>query len=154
MKVLLLYYSYTGHTEKLALGIKDVVGKKTDINTIKVEPERDISYLSKCVYSLLGRALPVKNQKIDESYDCVVMGFPVWAYSPSAYFNSMLNLFTTEGKCILFCSFEGSGNKRALKIAQKRAEARGLNVVYTAGFKEGEDHEDKLKTLTDVIKSS
>ena len=152
MKVLLLYYSYTGNTEKLALGIKERIEKKINVNTIKVEPERDISYLSKCMYSLLGRTLPVRNQFIDESYDCVVMGFPVWAFSPSAYFNSMLNLFTTQGKCILFCSFEDSGAKRTLKIAQKRAEARGLKVVYAEAFKEGEDYEEKLKTLTNVIK--
>ena len=151
MKILLVYYTYTGNTEKIALAIKDLIEKENTVDTVKVEPEKDLSHFSKSTYSLFGRIPAVKND-IQNGYDYVVIGFPVWAFSPSAYFNSILDILKFEkGNLILFCSCAGLLFERALKKAKKRAEKKGFTIVFTEAFKEGEDHTEKIKRIVEVL---
>jgi flavodoxin len=153
MKILLVYYTYTGNTEKIALAIKDLIEKETTVHTVKIEPEKDLAYFLKSTYSLFGRTPAVKNDNIQNGYDYVVLGFPVWAFSPSAYFNSILDLLEFEkGNLILFCSCAGSLFERALNKAKKRAEKKGFTVVFTEAFKEGEDNREKVKRIAEVLR--
>lgn len=152
MKILLVYHSFTGHTHEVAQKVERALGKGATVHTVRVEPERDMSYIVKSLASILGRSPPLKTEEIKDGYDCVVIGFPVWFVSPSAYFNSLLKLLTFKGKCILFCSYEGSGAERALKVAAKRCAEKGFEVVHTEAFKEGEDHKKSVERIAGAVK--
>jgi flavodoxin len=153
MKILLVYYSFTGNTEKIAGKIRDKIGKPHTVDLVKVFPEKNTSYLSKSFSSLLGRSLPVKMEKIANKYDMVIIGFPVWALSPSAYFNTIIDLVESKGPCILVCSCS-STYARAMRKAKKRAERRGFTVQHTEVFQESESVEqrdDKIRALVEAL---
>lgn len=152
MKILVVYYSYTGKTENLVSKMKPLLEKGNSLTTIKIEPEKEISYFSKSMNSLFGRTFPIKNEKIENGYDYVLIGFPVWGFSPSVYFNSILKILQfTKGKVILFCSYGGMSADRTLKIAKEKAEKKGFTVAYTEKFKETEDPTELIGNLVKIV---
>jgi flavodoxin len=128
MKALVAVYSYTGHTLKVADQLKNELG--ADIT--RLEPQKDVSYMGKCINALLRRKAPLKPCQTDlNGYDLLVLCGPVWCYSPPAGINEYVSrLQNADGKkCAVALTMGGSGDKRTAGMMRKDLEKKGMRFV-------------------------
>ena len=104
MKSLVLYYSETGNTEKVASAIAR--GLESDLK--RVEEIEDIS-----------------------AYDLICVGTPVQAFAPAKpikdFLKKLPNLSGKRGAA--FCTMHAAGDKRTLKIIKEKMEAKGISFI-------------------------
>jgi hypothetical protein len=83
-KVLVAYYSRTGHTKRLASAIASELG--ADLERIHDPTDREgvVGYLRSGLESYAGLLVPLEAPRLDPSnYELVIVGTPVWAMSVS-----------------------------------------------------------------------
>lgn len=89
MKILIVTYSYSGNTLKVAEDLQKIL--KADLTEIKTVKDR--WYLLKIWDSLHGNQIPIKPCKNDLSnYDCLILCSPVWAGKTPAAVNEYLSM--------------------------------------------------------------
>ncbi|WP_421908538.1 EFR1 family ferrodoxin [Methanolacinia petrolearia] len=119
MKILTLYYSATGNTEKIA----DVITKKLRELGADAERKDIIPYNT-------------RQKEIDLSpYDAVIFGFPVYSWRAPREAREWLN--TLEGrnmKCSMFFTYGGFIIHPAHYSTQQILEKQGFTVVSSAEF--------------------
>jgi flavodoxin len=115
-RYLVVYYSWTGNTAKVANVIAEVLS--ADIEQIHdVKPRSgQFAFVATAFASLLHRSAPiVQPLKGVADYDVVILGCPVWASNMAT---PMRTYITQEKpgikKIALFCTLGGSGGKGAL----------------------------------------
>lgn len=147
-KILVVYFSYTGNTRKIAnlikekltcdiLELKPVTSYSTDYQTVVDEEQR-----------LEGsNHMPeIQDINIDlESYDTVVIGTPVWWYREAPVVRTFLNKYDLSGKNIyLFATNAGWLGKTFIELQK---ECKG-NIISTQNIV-FESYSDKL-VINDV----
>ncbi len=95
MKVLIVYYSLTGNTEKAAKVIGKVFAKEHDVKKERLELFKPYStvkaYAIGAPKAVAGGRDDVKETEFDWSkYDIIVVGTPVWASHPTPPINDYL----------------------------------------------------------------
>ena len=109
MKTLVIYYSFSGNTKKIALQLAD----ELDTKPFEV---KDVKRLSKfkaytwgCYKALRMQSAPVQpiNVNFDE-YEKIIILSPVWAGHPAPQIHSVLNLLPS-GKEVSFRAVSASG---------------------------------------------
>lgn len=129
-KVLVVYYSRTGTTRRLAEALAKAL--QADIEPVIDTKSRSgvVGYLRSVAEALQKRGAPLKPMKADpRSYDLVVIGTPVWAWSVSSPVRSYL---AANRGCLpdvaFFCTMGSRGSERAFAemqaIAGKAPRAR------------------------------
>ena len=109
MKQLIIFYSYSGRTKKIAeeLAMKD----SADIFEIKDKKRPGIlkAYTAGIFASIKGKVWQIDPPDIEISnYDSLIMLTPVWADNPPPPFNAMLELLPS-GKSITIKMVSASG---------------------------------------------
>lgn len=135
MKVLISYYSFTGHTRALAYKLSDYLQERENsVELQEIKPENETQkFLSQALSAFIKRnvILP-SNLKYDFSgYDIIFLGSPVWAFSPSPAIRSyLLNCKNLKGKFFyLFVTYgSGVGRFRALDIMGCLVNEKGGQV--------------------------
>lgn len=121
MEALLVYYSRTGITRKVALDIAGLL--KCDAEEIFDTKNRSgpLGYLSAGKDACLSRPTTIKETKKDPSlYDIVIVGTPVWAFTMSTPIRTYISQNKGKFKNIaFFCTQGGSGAKRAFGHMQR-----------------------------------
>jgi flavodoxin len=119
-KTLIVYYSRTGATRRLAETLaKDL---HADIEPIVDKENRAgiFGYLRSVFESLQKRCASIEPMKTDPtSYDLIVIGTPVWAWSVSSPVRSYL--VVNKGRLpdvAFFCTMGGRGGERVFKEMQ------------------------------------
>lgn len=117
MKTLVIYYSRTGVTKKLASLIADKLG--AELEEIKDTVKRAGAF----GYVLAGRdgqlrrltkLEAVKNNPAD--FDLVIMGTPIWSWNMSAPIRTYLSEHKNQFREVaFFCTMGGSGDEKAFK---------------------------------------
>ena len=109
MKTLIMFYSYSGKTKKIAqeLAIKE----SADIAEVKdiKRPFKLKAYTAGIISSIRGKAWPI--QKLDKNfadYDHLILLAPVWAGNPPPPINKVLEQLP-EGKSISVKMVSASG---------------------------------------------
>ena len=107
MKSLVIYYSKTGNTEKVARAIAK--GLEADLK--RVEEVHDVS-----------------------GYDLICVGTPVYGFAPAKPVKKFLEEISplSGRKGIGFCTMYAVGNKRTLRIIKEKMEAKG--ITFLGGF--------------------
>jgi len=98
MNVAIAFHSKTGSTEKAALAIKGQFEKNGhSVSFLKLVPEKDLKAYQ---YRKNGKELKLKDPVLDvKDFDLVVVGSPVWSFSPTPIVLSYLrSLKNTSGK--------------------------------------------------------
>src|SRR3989344_8794278 len=98
MNVLVAYYSRTGSTESVAAALKQQLVKMGhSVRLLKIFPKRE---LKASEYDKDGRDVELKEAPPElEKFDLIVVGTPVWGFSPSPIVLSFLReLGNAEGK--------------------------------------------------------
>jgi flavodoxin len=115
-RYLVVYYSWTGNTEKVAKLIAEKLS--ADIERInEVEPRGGaFAFPAALVASVLKRSAPIlPPTKSAADYDVVILGCPVWASNMATPMRTYIMRESTAIKQIgLFCTLGGSGGKVAL----------------------------------------
>lgn len=156
-KVLVVYFSATGTTKKLAEYAADAM----DAELYEIVPQQpytsaDLDYGDKNSRSTKEMNDPNSRPEIDGSvenmadYDIVFIGYPIWWASIPMPIASFLEEYDFSGKTIIpFCSHGGGRFGQSLtaiaKLAPDAAMGEGLSIHYSGGSTLGADVEAWLK---------
>ncbi len=106
MKSIVIYYSETGNTEKVAKAIAVNLG--ADLKRIEEIKIDDVS-----------------------KYDLICLGTPVHAFAPAKivrrFLKELPNLPSKKGAA--FCTMHAFGDKRTFKIIKENFEAKGISFI-------------------------
>ena len=109
MKTLVLFYSYSGNSKRLA---NELAAKESaDIAEIKdvKRPGTLKAYSVGCFAAMRGKAWPIQPLSADLSdYERLILFAPIWAGNPAPAFNAVLELLPA-GKPVEVKLVSGSG---------------------------------------------
>lgn len=150
-KSLVVYYSCTGNTEKVAKCIQ----KKTDSDIFKIELKKDYSvakaYTVGLVHASTGHK-PLMKEDIDISeYDTIYLGTPVWMFTISPALRTFLCNHKFENKTIYpFCTDEGGKGNCLEKITELCEGAKSFEGKEFS-FVKNKTEEELEKIIDDWI---
>jgi flavodoxin len=138
MKTLVVYYSRTGHTEKLAKEIAARCG--ADLERILDDGDDRAGpwgYLRSSWQAFSGSRPGIRRAtRPPAEYDLVVIGTPVWNWGLSAPVRTYVMRHAAQFKRVaFFCTEGGSGERRAFAELERLC---GQAPLATIAVKEGE----------------
>ena len=154
-KILISYFSASGTTRRIAEKIKEAVNG----DIFEIEPEQkytsaDLDWTNKQSRSSLEMAdkssRPAIAKKIEnlDSYDKVVIGFPVWWYTAPTIINTFIEENDLSGKKIyVFVTSGGSSQAGSFKdLKEKYSE---LNFIDARRFNGSESADSYISWLNE-----
>lgn len=148
-KCLVVYYSQTGATAKVA----QEISLQTGIDTLRIEAESPYNgtfdeTIARCQKEMADSILPklVAFDKDIAAYDTIFLGYPIWfgTYAPPVA--SLIKSGALDGKVIIpFCTF-GSGGLEA-SVAQLKEAVKEAKVLDGYGVRNArvEKSKDEVK---------
>jgi len=130
MKTLVLFYSFSGNTRKLASQKAAETG--ADIEEV-IEAKKMFMLKAYIVgaYRAMNRKKaeiqPIKSQL--NSYEKIIIMAPVWAGNPAPAFNSIIEQLPSGKKVELIMVSAGSGTKNSAEGTKNLVTARGCEVT-------------------------
>jgi len=141
MKALVVYFSRTGNTKKVAQKIKQNL--KCDIEEIKDAVKRQgvMGYMKCGAHSSLKMCTKIHATKKDPSkYDIVIIGTPVWAFNMASPVRTYIMKNKKKFKKVaFFCTLGGKGSTK---------------TFYEMGMKCKKTPKAKLKVLEKEVKTN
>ena len=133
MQTLIVYYTRTGYTKTIALELADVLS--AELEEIKETKSRAgmVGYLSAGKDATLQKATPIEFSDIDPiTYDLVIIGTPVWAFTMASGVRTWLTKHGKDLKKVaFFATMGGNGDQRTFTHMQKLC---GQAPIATATF--------------------
>ena len=125
MKQLVIFYTYSGNTKKIA----EELAKKDSADIFEIKdikrPSKLKAYTAGIVAAIKGKAWQIDPPDIEiGDYDGLIMLAPVWAGNPPPAFNAMLELLPS-GKFITIKMVSASG--------ESNCKARLETVITSKG---------------------
>ena len=120
MKTAVIFYSFEGHTARIADAVKTAAN--ADVFEIKTTDTKKrtgfLKYLWGGGQAVRGKKPPIFPLQFDPgAYELIILGTPVWAGSPAPALVSFLDKTTIKGKKIaLFCCHGGGMGKAFEKL--------------------------------------
>jgi hypothetical protein len=138
MKVLIVYFSWTGYVEKLARHLRAQLQPFGEVVMARIEPMRQHGYWIWLACSFLpGLRVPIRPVTTDlGEYDVVCLGFPKWTVScpPVNQYIQLIQL--KPGKSVgLFMSYGGFYQECYLRSMIKKVSGKGAQIVAVASIK-------------------
>jgi len=130
MKSLVVYYSYSGNTKKVAKALVDALKAKGEAEELElVALDESKSFLGQCKRAFRHVKAQIQEVNFDLSkYDLICFGTPVWAFGPAPTLNTYLDKCSgVSGKnIILFSTYgSGAGKDKCLDYAEKILQDKG-----------------------------
>jgi len=155
MKTLIVYYSRTGMTKKVALKLAGELGADIEELVDKNKRAGAVGYLMSgrdAMQKKLAVIEPLRYNPAD--YDLVIVGTPTWAYAMACAVRTYLTDHKGEIKQAAFFATHGSdGGSRAIK---QMVELSGLKaraeLVLTSKEAAKEDYQEKLLSFMEKLK--
>jgi len=136
-KILIVYYSRTGHTEQVARALAEKLG--ADIEKIRETRSRRgfFGYWRSGREALSGKLPEIGAVERDPAgYDLVLLGSPVWASRPSTPMRAFLA--ANKDKLKQVACFVTLGGAGAEKTLARMADAAGRPALATFSATEGQ----------------
>jgi flavodoxin len=130
MKSIIIYYSYSGNTRKVAEVLAEHLRQKgeAEILELKAEDESN-SFFRQCKRAFWHKKAEIAAVNFDLSgYDLICVGTPVWAFGPAPAVNAYLDqCLGVNGKdAILFTTYgSGAGKERCINYMQNILAKKG-----------------------------
>ena len=144
MNAIIIYYSRSGTTEKLALR----AARDLHCNTIKIEPEDAYgNYVASLVRVIKERgeqAAPKFATPIPDlsTYDVVLLGYPIWAYGPPVFVSDFIRHCDLNGKTVIpFSTSGGSNISCTLKTLEGVCSGARLLLPFNYGMFKKDDYD-------------
>jgi flavodoxin len=133
MKIVVAYYSRTGHTKFISEKIAQLLGADLCEITDKKNREGRIGFLGGGSDALLEKLTDIEVSKPVEGYDLVVIGTPVWAgkITPAIRKFVVTNDFKDKNVA-LFVTLDGNKPKKSLENMKAAISAK--RIVEEYGF--------------------
>ncbi|MDD2689781.1 MAG: flavodoxin [Candidatus Omnitrophica bacterium] len=130
MKSIIVYYSYSGNTKKVAEVLAGYLKDKGEAELISLQALNESnSFFGQSNRALRHIKARIEPAKFDLSgYDLICLGSPVWAFGPAPAMNTYLDACSgIEGKdIILFTTYgSGAGNQRCLNYMRDILSKKG-----------------------------
>lgn len=137
MKTLVIYYSRSGHTEKLARSIADALDADLEPIVDKTSRRGLLGYLRSGYEAVSKKLAPIDAPKHDlASYDLVVVGTPIWGAMPSSPVRAFLAQQRKDLKAVaFFCTCGGRG---AEKVFAEMSSLTGKSPADVLVLREAE----------------
>ncbi len=156
MKTLVLYYSLSGKTRKIA----EQISRECGGDLIEVKPKKPYSIftaiLPGCSRAKKGVADPVIPETIDISgYDRVILATPVWAGSATPGIHGAINALTgTSGKKAFLVATCGGSPGAAFDQMKLALLSRGIEVAGEGALdRTGVADEKAIRSLIERIQA-
>lgn len=158
MKKLIVYFTYTGNTEKIA----KIIQKKLNCDILKLNPLKPYSTDYQTVVDeeqnneSSKKTIPLEEYDADLSiYDEIIIGSPVWWYSIAPVIRTFLKENDFSGKTIkpfaTNAGWLGHTFKEIEELCPNSKVAQGMNIVFKSYSDElvtrQEEIDNWLKTL-------
>jgi flavodoxin len=128
LKTLVLYYSYTGHTENYATAYAaKESADKAEIKDAK-RPAKLKAYLVGCFASIRGKSWPIQPLNVDfTQYDRILLLSPIWAGNPPPAVNAAIGQLP-EGKTVSVTMVSASGDSKCRDSVEAAIKSRGCTM--------------------------
>ena len=131
MKAIIVYYSYSGNTKKVADILAEYLRTGYGVKILRLEAlDEKTSFCQQALRALFHKKAKIASVDFDlSSYDLICLGSPVWAFAPAPAMNTYLEgCFGLEGKpAVLFTTYgSGTGLKRCLNYMQEILAKKGI----------------------------
>jgi flavodoxin len=133
MKAIIIYYSYSGNTKKVAEVLREYLKQKAQVDEAELKArDESAAFLGQCKRAFWHKRAVIEPVNTDLSdYDLICLGTPVWAFGPAPAANAYLDKCSgVENKeVILFTTFGSStGNNRCLNYMQGLLAKKGAKA--------------------------
>lgn len=122
-KSLIVYFSQSGNTERIAYDIQELTGANIfEITTVEGYPENLNELYNRGQAELDANVRPELEIAVDnfEVYDTVFLGYPIWGGTcPMAVFSFLEQYDFSKKTVIPFCTHGGSGFSRSISDMEK-----------------------------------
>lgn len=128
MAILLAYYSWKGHTEKIATALAGLLGAEL----VQIQPAGNLHIGREAMKAFFGWSSPIRPAKFDlAGVDVFIVATPVWAGKVPPFVNEYLSAVTGgSGKPFyVIAEMGGSGDRSAIARVRKALEAKGMRFV-------------------------
>lgn len=153
-KVLVVYFSHGGNTQKLAKEISDQVGGDfRRIEPVNAYPEGDELY-DYTEQEQADDARPeIQDLNIDMSkYDTVFIGYPIWWYTYPQVILTFFDNYDLTGKTIVpFVTHGGSGMSGTEDDMREYLSDRDVTVLDGLTVSRNDIEEDQSQTVTNWL---
>lgn len=159
MKTLIVYFTWSGNTRKVAEVIHEIVGGDiVELQPEKPYPESYNTTLEQAKREIRMNYKPPLKSKIDniKDYDIIFVGSPNWWGTIAPPVASFLSQYDLSNKMVVpFCTHGGGGKQRIIEEIRKlcpNSKILSEFVVYGNG---GRDLRDKIsKWLKEVFETT
>ena len=143
-KTIIIYFSFTGNTEKLAHLAGDFLKEKgKTIDYFKLSADQVGSFLKNCRDAFTKKIIKIKELPDLSGYDLVFLGSPIWAWNVTPAMRALLEQVSLADKKVFIVATHGGGPGKAMTVVAKRPL---LKTVLKRNIKklQGELHEEEL----------
>lgn len=133
MKSIIIYYSYSGNTQKVVSILSEYLKAQGEVEIIELKGlDESDKFLAQAARAFRHKRAEIQPVNFDlKPYDLICMGTPIWAFGPAPAMNTYLDkCFGLEGKSvILFTTYgSGTGNERCLNYMQEILGKKGAKT--------------------------
>lgn len=155
MKPIVIYYSRSGNTEKLAKRAQNDL----DCPIIKIVPEKAYgNYIESCLRVTKERGKKITPAFVTEipdlsEYDAILLGYPVWAQDMPAFVAEFMRQCDTNGKLVIpFATYGMTGISWTRKTLDKVCAGAEITLPFQSGmFKKG-DYNSWMEAVKKILK--
>ncbi|MDR0313627.1 MAG: hypothetical protein LBI14_08510 [Treponema sp.] len=151
MKSIILYYSRSGITEKLAKKAQAALG--SDI--LKVEAEKAYGNFLSSVFRILKERKKgiTPNSKTEipnlDSYDNILVGYPVWAGDIPAVFAGFLGKCNLRGKKVIpFATFGGTSIEQTINTLKRVCPESNIVHQFNYGNSKKDNFDNWIQAIS------
>ena len=137
MKSIIIYYSYTGNTKKIAEKLLDILKQKGEAEIRRLTPtDESDNFFVQAMRAFTGKRATLSDEGFDLSgCDLICLGSPVWAFAPTPAVNTFLDKCQNlDGKdAICFTTYHsGAGVQRCVNAMINSLKKKGAFKI--SGF--------------------
>ena len=159
MKSIIIYYSYSGNTQKVAVILGGALREKGETETLELNPlDESDKFFTQCHRALKRVRAKLEPVNFDlTGYDLICFGTPVWAFGPAPAMNTYLDKCSGVAgkKAILFTTYgSGTGNNRCLNYMQELLAKKGVSDLQRFSIQQYKikNREFVLSEIKEILK--
>lgn len=150
MKPIILYYSRSGNTEKIALQAQ----KDLNCEIIKIIPEEAYgNYVSSCLRTTKEKKASVAPAFITpvpdlKEYDIILLGYPIWAQDLPRFVASFISQCDLKDKIVIpFATYGMSGINWTMKHLKELCAEAEIRCAFDSGVLKKGDYEKWIEQV-------
>jgi flavodoxin len=151
MKMLVVFYSKTGYTKKVANNL----AKSLNADIDEIIDLKNRSGLKGWILSgrdgMKGILTEIKTSKNPANYDLIILGTPIWAWNSTPATRTYITKFKKEIKNLALFSTAHVDGVKKVKVALEKVWGKEIKLAEGWTTADFEDSEKCLKQTTDFL---